>query len=119
MTDLLTLDSLYVDGAALAAILAMGVLTYVTRVGGFWLMGYVAISPRIERFLRHMAGGVLVSIVTAACVNGDRTMWAGLALAIALMLWLRRPMTAMAAGIDRKSKRLNSRHKCATRMTCW
>jgi uncharacterized membrane protein len=99
MTDLLRMDALYVDGAALAAILAMGVLTYLTRVGGFWLMGHVALSPRLERFLRHMAGGVLVSIVTAACVNGDRTMWAGLALAIAIMLWLRRPMTAMAAGM--------------------
>ena len=92
-------DMLYVDGATLAAILAMGVLTYGTRAGGFWLMGYVAISPRIERFLRHMAGGVLVAIVTAACVNGDRPMWAGLALAIAIMLLLRRPMTAMLAGM--------------------
>lgn len=92
-------EMLHIDGAAAIAILAMAGLTYLTRAGGFWLMGYVAISPRIERFLRHMAGGVLVSIVTAAVVNGDRPMWAGFALAVGIILWLRRPMTAMAAGM--------------------
>jgi len=94
MTDLLRIDM-----PALAAILGMAVVTYMTRIGGFWLMGYVAISPRVERFLRHMAGGVLVAIVTAAVMNGDRAMWAGLAAAIAAMLLLRRPMTAMLIGM--------------------
>lgn len=94
MTDLLRVDFL-----ALLAILGMAVGTYATRIGGFWLMGYVRITPRVERFLRHMAGGVLVSIVTAAAMNGDKTMWAGLGIAIAVMLLLRRPMTAILLGM--------------------
>lgn len=87
------------DLAALAAIIGMTIATLATRLGGFWLMGHVTITPRIERFLRHMAGGVLVAIVTAAAMNGDRAMWAGLATAIAIMLILRRPMTAVFVGM--------------------
>ena len=33
------------DTAAVIAILGMGIVTYATRAGGFWLMGYVTLSP--------------------------------------------------------------------------
>lgn len=95
----MTSDLIGLDLTAVAAIVAMAVVTLATRLGGFWLMGHVTITPRVERFLRHMAGGVLIAIVTAAAMNGDRAMWAGLAAAIAVMLILRRPMTAVAIGM--------------------
>jgi len=44
-------------------ILGMALATYLTRAGGFWLMGRVALSPRVARWLRHIPGAVLVSIV--------------------------------------------------------
>lgn len=94
ITELTAIDSL-----ALFAILGMAAATYVTRAAGFWLMGYVEITPRIERFLRHMAGGVLVAIVTAAAMNGSPAMWIGLATAFGAMLLLRKPMTAILIGV--------------------
>jgi uncharacterized membrane protein len=87
------------DVTAVIAILGMGVATYLTRAGGFWLMGYVALSPRLERFLRQTAGGVLVAIVTAAVMKGDPAMWAGLATAIVIMIALRKSMTAILIGM--------------------
>ncbi len=87
------------DTAAVLAILGMGAATYLTRAGGFWLMGYVTLSPRLERFLRQTAGGVLVAIVTAAVMKGDPAMWAGLAVAVGIMIALRKSMTAILIGM--------------------
>lgn len=94
MTELFALN-----GTAVIAILGMAVATALTRIGGFWMMGYVTLSPRLERFLRHTAAGVLVAIVTAAAVKGDPAMWAGLATAIGVMLVLRKSMTAILIGM--------------------
>lgn len=94
MTDFLTFNT-----AAVIAILGMAVATLLTRIGGFWMMSYVTISPRLERFLRHTAGGVLIAIVVAAAMKGDPAMWAGLAAAIIAMLILRKSMTAIIIGM--------------------
>jgi uncharacterized membrane protein len=47
----------------LITILGMALVTYATRAGGFWLMGLVTPSPRIEVWLRQIPGAVLVAIV--------------------------------------------------------
>jgi uncharacterized membrane protein len=47
----------------LITILGMALVTYATRAGGFWLMGLVTPSPRIEAWLRQIPGSVLVAIV--------------------------------------------------------
>jgi uncharacterized membrane protein len=87
------------DTAAVIAILGMGIATYATRAGGFWMMGYVTLSPRLERFLRQTAGGVLVAIVVAAVMKGDPAMWAGLTAAVGFMIVLRKSMTAILIGM--------------------
>ena len=47
----------------LITILGMALVTYATRAGGFWLMGIVTPSPRIEAWLRQIPGAVLVAII--------------------------------------------------------
>ena len=44
-------------------ILGMALVTYATRAGGFWLMGLVTPSPRIETWLKQIPGAVLVAII--------------------------------------------------------
>ena len=51
------------DTRALITILGMALVTYATRAGGFWLMGLVTPSPRIEAWLRQIPGAVLVAII--------------------------------------------------------
>ena len=51
------------DTLALITILGMALVTYITRAGGFWLMGLVAPSPRIEAWLRQIPGAVLMAII--------------------------------------------------------
>jgi uncharacterized membrane protein len=51
------------DLLALVTILGMALVTYLTRAGGVWLMGLVALSPRLEAWLRSIPGAVLVALV--------------------------------------------------------
>jgi uncharacterized membrane protein len=37
---------------AISAVVLLAVVTMATRVGGVWIMSYVAITPRIEAFLK-------------------------------------------------------------------
>jgi uncharacterized membrane protein len=52
-----------IETLTLITILGMALVTYATRAGGFWLMGLVTPSPRIEAWLRQIPGAVLVAIV--------------------------------------------------------
>lgn len=51
------------ESITLITILGMALVTYATRAGGFWLMGLVTPSPRVEAWLRQIPGAVLVAIV--------------------------------------------------------
>ncbi len=49
--------------SSMLTILGMALVTYATRAGGLWLMDRVKPSPRVEKWLRHIPGAVLISIV--------------------------------------------------------
>jgi uncharacterized membrane protein len=51
------------ESIMLLTILGMALVTYATRAGGFWLMGLVTPSPRVEAWLRQIPGAVLVAII--------------------------------------------------------
>lgn len=57
--------------SSMLTILAMALVTYATRASGLWLMGRVRPSPRLERWLRHIPGAVLISIVTPVVAAGS------------------------------------------------
>ncbi|MGZ3626475.1 MAG: AzlD family protein [Ktedonobacteraceae bacterium] len=44
-------------------ILGMALVTYAARAGGFWLMGLVTPSPRVETWLKQIPGAVLVALI--------------------------------------------------------
>ena len=51
---------------ALLTILGMGAVTYATRIGGFWLLGRVTPTKRVEAWMRAIPGAVLVSLIAPA-----------------------------------------------------
>lgn len=69
----------------LAAIAALGILSYSCRAAGFFLMRYVAITPRVEAWLRAMPIALIGAIVGPAAAKGGPPEWLGLAAAIGLM----------------------------------
>jgi uncharacterized membrane protein len=75
--------SLHAD--ALLAILLMGMASYLCRFGGYFLMGYVAVTPRVDAWLRAIPIALIGAILGPISVKGGLAEWFGLATAIAAM----------------------------------
>jgi uncharacterized membrane protein len=84
--------------AAISAVVLLAVVTMATRVGGVWIMSYVAITPRIEAFLKYMSVSVLVSIVVTTTWAAAPRIWLGVATAALVMVATRSAVGAMLAG---------------------
>lgn len=94
-----------IDPTALAAIVAMGVATYLTRIGGYWLARNVTLSGRVQAGLEAVPGAILIALIApAAFATGmAESAAAAVALMVAVLRW---PMlvaliasAAVAAGI--------------------
>ncbi|SDW35965.1 AzlD family protein [Marinobacter mobilis] len=83
----------------LALIGIMAAVTLVTRFGGVFLMSFVRISPRIESFINTMASSVLIAIIVPMAWEGDAGARLALLVTAALVLLIRKPLPAIAAGI--------------------
>ena len=56
--------------ATLVAIAGMAVVTYLTRVGGFWLVDRIELSEHAQSFLRYVPAAVLVSLILPTLLEG-------------------------------------------------
>jgi len=84
---------------ALLTILGMALVTYGTRMSGFWLMSYVTLSTRMKAWLGYLPGTVIVAIV-APTVFSTGLAEAGAALTTVLvMARTRNVLVAMIVGI--------------------
>lgn len=84
---------------ALLAIVGMALATYATRAGGLWLMGRVTPTARVESWLRHVPGAILVAIVAPGIVTGGLAA-VGASLATALVAArTKQLLLAMVAGV--------------------
>ena len=83
----------------LLTILGMALVTYATRAGGFWLMGLVTPSPRIEAWLKQIPGAVLVAIIapTVLASSVAETLAAVATLLVAIRT--KNVLTAMLGGV--------------------
>jgi uncharacterized membrane protein len=82
-----------------AALAAMTLTVYLSRAGGYWLIGRVTIGPRLRRMLDALPGSVIAASVAPMVVHGG---WrAGLAMAAAagVMVLMRNDFAAVLAGV--------------------
>ena len=59
-----------IDGWTLATIVLMGSVTYLTRIGGYLLLGGREMSPRTMTVLDAAPGCVLIAVIAPAFVTG-------------------------------------------------
>ena len=69
---------------ALVAILGMALVTYLTRIGGLWLMSRITLSKRMRAWLGYLPGAMIVAII-APTVLSTGFAEAGAALATVLV----------------------------------
>jgi uncharacterized membrane protein len=81
------------------AILAMAAAAFACRAGGFFLMRFVPITPRIEAGLRMIPIALVAAILSVAALKGGPPEWAGIVAALVAMAATRSDLAAIAAGV--------------------
>lgn len=84
---------------ALLAILAMGLVTYATRIGGILVMARIPVTARMEAFLRYLSGSVLVAVVVPPVIQTGPAAWLAVAAALATMLKSRHTLLSLVVGM--------------------
>lgn len=94
MSDLFSLqtDSLW-------AIAIMAAITYGFRGGGYWLMGRVTLSPRMEAGLAYLPGAVITALVVPSMLEAGTPGVFGVAVVAICMRIRPNLLLAMTAGI--------------------
>lgn len=83
-------------------LLALGVMTAVTvavRLGGFWLMGYVDITPRVRRMMAALPGSIIVAAALPVAMNGGPVVMAAIVAAIVMAVVTRNDFLAVVTGM--------------------
>jgi uncharacterized membrane protein len=55
----------------LVALVLMGMISFFCRAGGFWLMRFVTVTPRLEAALKATPLAVMVGIVVPVAARGN------------------------------------------------
>lgn len=81
------------------AIAGMALVTYACRAGGFFAMGFVQLTPRIEGWFAAMPSAVVAAILARTLASGGPVEIAGVAAAFLVARFLGGDLAGMLAGI--------------------
>jgi uncharacterized membrane protein len=81
------------------AFAAMTAVTVASRLGGYWLMGYVTVTPRIRRMLDALPGSIIVAAALPVAVNGGVVVMFAIAAAMAVTIIRRNDFLAVITGM--------------------
>lgn len=87
------------EAGTIVAILIMAAATYPMRVGGYWLMGRVPLTPRLQRVLEALPGSVVVATIVPILAGEGRPAALAIAAAGAVMLVRRHDLLAVLVGM--------------------
>ena len=83
----------------LGVILAMGLVTYAMRAGGFLMMRWLPQGGRVEAWLKAVPGAVLMSIVAPALLSHGLPGALAIGASLAVMRATRQDLLAVVAGV--------------------
>ena len=78
--------TLALDPLVVGVILAMTVVTVLTKVGGFWLLRRIEVSERLEAGLSVLPGAIVIAILGPELAAGGPAEW-GAASVVVLVMW--------------------------------
>ena len=88
-----------IPNASFLTIAGMAGMTWLMRVGGYWLMGHVTITPRMRRMLEALPGCVVTAIVLPVMVKSGLPAYLAVGTVVLSMIVRRNEFIAMAAGL--------------------
>ncbi|NEW87998.1 MULTISPECIES: AzlD family protein [Rhodopseudomonas] len=86
-------------GDVMLAFAVMTAVTVASRLGGYFLMRYVDVTPRIRRMFEALPGSIIVAAALPVAVNGGPIVMVALAAAIAVSVLRRNDFLAVATGM--------------------
>jgi uncharacterized membrane protein len=81
------------------AIAGMALVTYACRAGGYWTMGFVRMTPRVEGWLAAMPSALVAAILARALASAGPIEIAGVAAAFLVARFLGGDFVGMIAGM--------------------
>ena len=83
----------------LLAIVVMAIVTALMRVGGFWLMGRLPLTPRVRRALEALPGAIVAAIVLPVIAKIGTVAALAVAAAAVAMVLRRNELLAVTVGV--------------------
>ena len=80
-------------------ILGMAVVTYLTRIGGFWAFGKFSISPPVQAWLEYIPVTILIALTAPEVVRGGLPEWGAALSALLVAYRTGTILYAMIAGV--------------------
>jgi uncharacterized membrane protein len=87
------------ESFALPAIAVMAAVTLVIRVGGFWMMGRVPLTARVQRMLEALPGSIVAAVVLPIAVKSGTPAVLAVAAALAAMIAWRNTLLGVILGV--------------------
>jgi uncharacterized membrane protein len=82
-----------------AAIVGMALASYGCRAGGFWVMGFVRLTPRVRAWLEAIPIAVLGAILAPEVSRGSPPEVAGFLAALLTMWWSGNDFVGAISGV--------------------
>jgi uncharacterized membrane protein len=89
----------FLRGDVMIAFAAMTAVTVASRLGGYWLMGYVTLTPRIRRVLDALPGSIIVAAALPVAVNGGPVVMFAILAAMGVTIIRRNDFVAVITGM--------------------
>ncbi|MBL8808173.1 MAG: AzlD domain-containing protein [Rhodospirillales bacterium] len=83
----------------LPLLFAVAAASFFCRVGGFWFMRLIRVTPRVEAALKSTPLAVMIGIVAPVALRGNIPELAALATIVAIMRWVPNDLVAALAGV--------------------
>lgn len=84
---------------SITVIVAMALVTFATRAGGYWLVRWLPEGSLLERWLAAIPGAVLIAMVAPGLAAGDWAIRLGAVATFAVMVFARNMALAALTGI--------------------
>lgn len=81
------------------AIAGMALVSYACRAGGYWAMGFVRLTPRVEGWLAAMPSALVAAILARTLASAGPVEIAGVGAAFLVARYLGGDFAGMMAGI--------------------
>ena len=92
-------NNVAISPEALLVILVMAAAAALCRLSGFWFMGLIPITPRVESALGAIPLAVMVGLIVPALLKGSIPEWAALAATVAAVRLGANDFVAIVLGI--------------------